>query len=489
MEYVEIELLKQSEKSVVHLVREKEGEQRFIRKRLRGRHEIYPMLQDCPHPGLPQLYQVELSDDETTVIEEYIEGQPAGSVELSEPQLLCVVRELCDVLEALHDRGIIHRDLKPSNIILAQDGHIRLIDFDAARVPKNGKETDTRLLGTRGYASPEQYGFAQTDVRTDIYSLGVTLEQIFGDKAEKPRYRRIIQKCRRLDPDKRYQSVQQVKRAFFPHKRNVVCGILAALFLLTVCLWYLSGGQSGFVGHNGLAVLPAPEDPRWNGETGIALWENVPDSGSGGVPGYVWRLYWNDTAIQPDLNKDQFVIEGGMRGKQGHNEENFTYDVSLSEYFQKNGFYYFAVCSVGDGKQYTDSPFVLSDVFEFTGESAPVLPAPSGLKWMKENSGSGIVSNYAVWSNLDDYEDADSFNVRVYNAAGDFVGNNIWSKKDIISMGKNGIWIDPQLLEEEGGPYRFTVQVYSSRPNEFQSSYGLPDPIPEEAFSPWNDQE
>ena len=55
MEYVEIELLKQSEKSVVHLVREKEGEQRFIRKRLRGRHEIYPMLQDCPHPGLPRL--------------------------------------------------------------------------------------------------------------------------------------------------------------------------------------------------------------------------------------------------------------------------------------------------------------------------------------------------------------------------------------------------------------------------------------------------
>lgn len=205
---------KQSEKSTVHLVREKDGEQVFIRKRLKGRQEVYQALKSCPHTGLPRLYEVELSEHETIVVEEYIKGQLLGSLELSESQLLGIVRELCDVLAALHGRGIIHRDLKPSNIILAQDGHIRLIDFDAARVTKAGMESDTRLLGTRGYAPPEQYGFAQTDARTDIYALGVTLEQVLGDQAQKPRYRYALQKCMRLDPEKRYQSVKQFERAF-----------------------------------------------------------------------------------------------------------------------------------------------------------------------------------------------------------------------------------------------------------------------------------
>lgn len=129
MEYEEIKLLKQSEKSTVHLVHKKGEEQVFIRKVLKGQHHIYLTLQSCRHPYLPKLYEVIIADDSTTVIEEYIEGQSLGNAELSEKQLLSAVKELCSVLEFLHGKDIIHRDVKPSNIILAKDGHIRLINY------------------------------------------------------------------------------------------------------------------------------------------------------------------------------------------------------------------------------------------------------------------------------------------------------------------------------------------------------------------------
>ena len=231
MEYEEIELIKQSEKSVVHLVREKGGEQFFVRKILKGYQPIYLLLQICAHPGLPKLYDVVMFNNTTTIIEEYIEGESLGSVDLSEKQFLNVVRELCSVLKYLHGKGIIHRDIKPSNIIFAADGHIRLIDFDAARMPKEDYNQDTRLLGTRGYAPPEQYGFEQTDARTDIYALGITLQQILGGKLQRPRYKRIIRKCTKLDPDRRYQSVRQMEKAFFHRDRTLFLCIIAIVFV------------------------------------------------------------------------------------------------------------------------------------------------------------------------------------------------------------------------------------------------------------------
>lgn len=97
-------------------------------------------------------------------------------------------------------------------------------------------------------------------------------------------------------------------------------------------------------------------------------------------------------------------------------------------------------------------------------------PSPTGLEWSRVDGGQGNTFFYAVWGNLDDYEEADSFNVRIYKASGDFIGNNVWTKEEILNIGHGEIWVDPQLLTEQSGPYRFTVQVYSSRPNEFRSS-------------------
>lgn len=487
MEYEEIKLLKQSEKSTVHLVREKGGSRIFIRKRLAGRHPVYQVLRQHPHPCLPKLYEVVGSEDSTTVTEEYIEGQTSGEAELSGKQFRQVVRELCSVLEFLHKNGIIHRDIKPSNILLTKDGHVRLIDFDAARMPREEAEQDTRLLGTRGFAPPEQYGFAQTDERADIYALGVTLERLLEEENRKKHYRRTIRKCTNLDPNRRYQSVRQVRRAFSFVKWKLLVILMVVLIGGTgmVLLPVLKEGRlaENQEGNAALTVLPPPGNPHWDGETGIVVWDNVLESGVGDEVQFYLRLYRKDNEVSPDANDDDWCFEQKVRQGGSHrNRETITWNIVTK--LQENGFYYFMVSAVGDGVLYTDSPWAVSDAFEYTGEDAAPLPAPTGLEWRfyeKDNTR----RYYAVWSNLDEYEEKDFFNVTFYDQDGAYVMNNTWSKSAMIENGYGGIPIPAQFLKAEpGSAYRFTVQVYSSRPNEYQSS-PMPDPVPEEYFSPW----
>lgn len=489
MEYEEIKLLKQSEKSIVHLVRERDGERIFIRKILKGRHPIYQILQDCQHPCLPKLYDVVIGDDSTTVVEEYIEGQLSGAVELSETEFRNVVRQLCSVLEFLHGKGIIHRDIKPSNIILTEGGGVYLIDFDAARMPKEDLEQDTKLLGTRGFAPPEQYGFAQTDERADIYALGVTLSQFLGEKAQRPHYKRVIRKCMNLDPEKRYQSVRQVRRAFFHTGRNIRCGFAALLLLVLLgyCAVRLPAWQEERIGNrsenSGLVVLPAPKNPHWDGETGMAVWENVPESGEGDEVQFHCRLYRRDAEIPPGPDDSDWECEDKIRAGGSYAGEDIL-NWNFATMLERNGFYYFAISALGDGIHYADSPYVISDAFEYTGESAQPLPAPTGLEWRIVET-DDTRQYYAVWDNLDDYEDEDWFNVTVYDQTGSYVMNNTWKKSSIVEHGYGGILIRAQLLTSRSEcSYRFTVQVYSSRPNEYQSS-PMPDPPPEEYYSPW----
>ena len=489
-DYQELRLIKESEKSTIHLVQKRGEDQIYIRKILRGGgNAVYPILKECHHPFLPGIYEVGTTDGQTVLIEEYIEGIPFGSVELSEKQVISGIRELCDVLEFLHGKGIIHRDIKPSNLILAKDGHIRLIDFDAARILKEDVEQDTRLLGTRGYAPPEQYGFAQTDERSDLYALGMTMKLLLGERASKKRYRKVIQKCTDLDPNKRYQSAKEVRHALSFEMRRILYGAAALLLvgMISFCgvEWYRSAGkEEAAPGTGELAVLPEPGKPHWEGETGIAVWDNVPESGDGdGEVAYNWRLYRMDTETPPDLENDEWDFEGNMRGNGMIRHGTSLCDYCLSKTFAENGYYYFAVSAVGDDVHYTESPYAMSDAFFYTGESAPVLPAPENLAWKAVETDNGRVY-YATWSNLEDYEEQDDFNVCVYDRDGNYVMNNIWTKEDIIYAGYGGIRIRPEFLSDLENAYRFTVEVYSSRPNEYRS-YLMPESIPEECYSPW----
>ena len=143
-------------------------------------------------------------------MEEYIEGRSIAETHPTESQVRKWLLELCEVLRHLHRNQIVHRDIKPSNLLIGADGHIRLIDFDAAREEKPQAESDTRLIGTRGYAPPEQYGFAQTDGRADIYALGITFRELLGKTAKKRRWRHILKRCTALEPKRRYRHAWQI---------------------------------------------------------------------------------------------------------------------------------------------------------------------------------------------------------------------------------------------------------------------------------------
>ncbi|MDE6186099.1 MAG: serine/threonine protein kinase [Lachnospiraceae bacterium] len=304
MEYEEIELIKRSEEGIVQLVKGKDTGKLFIRKVRKGQPYVYFILEGCTHPYLPKIYEISTKDGVTTIIEEYIEGQPIGYVHLSKKQFLSVVKDLCAVLEFLHKMNIIHRDLKPSNIIYAEDGHIRLIDFDAARMVKGELEQDTRLLGTKGYAPPEQYGFAQTDARTDIFALGVTLEQILEDKIQKLCYKRIIRKCTNLDPKRRYQSVRQVRNAFLGIKWYGLCGGIMLAFAIFSC----GSFQNEPMEPKRAAAQRHPDQ---------ILWGDVP------VHEYVGR-YIDDIVEEMDVPYDTYT-DGGSQNRCSYRNQGIVF--------------------------------------------------------------------------------------------------------------------------------------------------------------------
>lgn len=112
---------------------------------------------------------------------------------------------------------------------------------------------------------------------------------------------------------------------------------------------------------------------------------------------------------------------------------------------------------------------------------------PTDLAWKiveEEKDGISERTYWATWGNIDEYMDSDNFDVCVYDQDGNYVMNNIWTKEEILERGNGGIKIRKEFLSDRDGSYRFTVQALTSRPNEYNSS-PMPDPVPEEYFSPW----
>ncbi|MGN1423669.1 MAG: serine/threonine-protein kinase, partial [Oscillospiraceae bacterium] len=211
-EYRFVSVLKSSEKGDIQLVTGDDG--RYYVRRYRDiPQELFARVQGVSCPFTERLTERSRDENGAYIISEYIEGTPVSDCAFTEREAVNALLELCAAVNALHKAGIIHRDIKPSNIILGNDKHIRLIDFDSARLEKHCRSRDTEMLGTAGFAPPEQYGFMQTDNRSDIYSFGVTMKEILGENADKPKYRRIIERCTQFDPEKRYPDITEVSRA------------------------------------------------------------------------------------------------------------------------------------------------------------------------------------------------------------------------------------------------------------------------------------
>lgn len=203
------------------------------------------MIKQLDHPSIVRIVDIIDNPDVIYIIEDYIEGETLNTIleeNGAQPQELVIewAMQICEALEYLHTRkpAIIYRDMKPSNVMLKPDGNIKIIDFGIAREYKEQSLADTVSLGTKGYAAPEQFGGkGQTDARTDVYCLGVTLYHLVtGHSPCDPPYEiypirhwnpqldpgleAVIEKCTQLNPNDRYQSCAELLYALQHYQEN-----------------------------------------------------------------------------------------------------------------------------------------------------------------------------------------------------------------------------------------------------------------------------
>ncbi len=214
----------------------------WVIKKINAHHPLYikevEILKSLNHESIPLITDVFLEGDQTYIIREYIDGSTLGEIireqgVMTENQVLHLGIQICQVLEYLHthfEQPLIYRDIKPDNIILSNQNQIKLIDFGIARFYQGNKDADTEYLGTRGFAAPEQYGIGQTDIRTDVFGVGILLYYLLTQKnlmstsirLEPIRFyrddvsghiERIIQKASQFNVEERYTSIIELKNA------------------------------------------------------------------------------------------------------------------------------------------------------------------------------------------------------------------------------------------------------------------------------------
>ena len=211
-EYDTLHVLKQSPRGTVSVVRHKKSGTRYVFRRYSGSGEVYRRLLPVLCPHLPQIMEAAEQDGQTAVLEEYVQGDTLAELLMGARLTEREARQLCQALHVLHSMGAVHRDVKPENVILRGSDAV-LIDFDAARIYKDESESDTQVLGTTGFAAPEQYGIFQSDERADIFSLGVLLNIMLTGKHPSRemaagKMGRIVRKCTMTAPEQRYQSAR-----------------------------------------------------------------------------------------------------------------------------------------------------------------------------------------------------------------------------------------------------------------------------------------
>lgn len=241
--FEKIKLMQKTVKSEVWLAQERATKKLVVIKFLNSTGLPYQKLKKFSHPLWAKIFYCAESTAETVIVEEFLQGESLDELIeqkkiLSDAQARKILLQMCDGLKILHENKIIHRDIKPSNLILQEGGIIRLIDFDAARIFDSEKKRDTHFLGTKGYAPPEQFGYGQTDNRSDIFSLGITMFEMLGNNCGSD-LKKILSKCTELDPKNRFQSVAELKVALLekpktPHKKFFAC----CLFIFTGILFF-----------------------------------------------------------------------------------------------------------------------------------------------------------------------------------------------------------------------------------------------------------
>lgn len=262
------ECLKESEDSSTFLVKEtatgilcvlKWGRNRQT-EFLRNEMEIMKKMADRKLSGIPKVYRIFEENGEVYLVREYIEGMSLAQMVLqkggiSEAEICRISRKICQAAEQFQnpDEPMIHRDIKPENIVVTPGGEVVFIDFGTMRSYKKDGSRDTFVVGTRGTAAPEQYGYTQTDQRTDVYAIGQTMLYMVSESYEmnqlfecavSRRMKKIIEKACSFEPDKRYGDAAQLRRAVEKCQANnrkkvykkagAVLGLIAAGYILAI---------------------------------------------------------------------------------------------------------------------------------------------------------------------------------------------------------------------------------------------------------------
>lgn len=234
--YKKIETFRDESDGKIELIEHIESHAKLIKRTYyEDKREIFELLSRADASHLARIEAV-FFDVNTVVLEEYIEGERLSEhlshSRVSSRQAAGFIRELLQAVSVVHKLGIIHRDIKPENLLIDKAGHLHLIDFGIARIYRPGKASDTQLLGTVGYAAPEQFGYAQSDFRSDIYSVGATCRDLNRACKKNRLLQKIEKKCMKMDPEERYPDATAVLAEFRKQRFISLGGILFVFFLL-----------------------------------------------------------------------------------------------------------------------------------------------------------------------------------------------------------------------------------------------------------------
>lgn len=193
----------------------------MVLRSIPGKMDAYPLLCGIRCENLPETYDVLDASDGQIVLEEFIDGITVAQVMESGKYRYQGAKKVligvCNALTVLHSREIIHRDIKPENVMVDSTGRVVLIDLNASH-KETDSNRDTVIMGTVGYAAPEQLGLSQSDARTDIYAAGVLLNVMLTgmhptNTFALGRAGKIVRKCTALNPNDRYQSAARLRDA------------------------------------------------------------------------------------------------------------------------------------------------------------------------------------------------------------------------------------------------------------------------------------
>lgn len=254
--------LKDGERQV-YLLRDRDGSPAVLKTQPAGREDTlraeYRLLGELCHPQIPRPLTYLEEGGREYLVRDYVEGSSLGDLveaqgAFSPERTRAAVVSLCRVLEYLHSQEppVICRDLKPRNVVLDREGVCHLIDLGAARRYRPEQPEDTVVLGTRSTAPPEQFGYQQTDQRSDIYSLGMLMRFLLSGRLEPlsggavPRWLvRLIRRCTAFDPQSRYPTVRAVRRMLERRRIRWAAGLAAgaACAALLLAGAWMAGGQ------------------------------------------------------------------------------------------------------------------------------------------------------------------------------------------------------------------------------------------------------